>query len=37
MIEIHANMFISPGVNKLLKKFNLESGGKVQQVIDNLR
>ena len=36
MIEIHANMFITPGVNKLLEKFNLQSGGKVQQVIDNL-
>lgn len=36
MIEIHANMFISPGVNKLLEKLNLQSGGKVQQVIDKL-
>lgn len=36
MIEIHANMFITPDVNRLLSKFNLESGGKVQQVIDNL-
>ena len=36
MIEIHANMFITPRVNKLLEKFNLESGGKVQQVIDKL-
>lgn len=36
MIEIHANMFITPRVNKLLEKFNLKSGGKVQQVIDKL-
>lgn len=36
MIEIHANMFITPQVNKLLEKFNLKSGGKVQQVIDKL-
>ena len=36
MIEIHANMFITPGVNELLEKFNLQSGGKVQQVIDKL-
>ena len=36
MIEIHGNIFITPQVNDLLRKFNLESGGKVQQVIDNL-
>lgn len=35
MIEIHANMMITPRVNRLLEKFNLKSGGKVQQVIDN--
>ena len=36
MIEIHGNIYITPQVNDLLRKFNLESGGKVQQVIDNL-
>lgn len=34
MIEIHANIFITPDVNKLLSRLNLESGGKVQQAID---
>ena len=36
MIEIHANIFITPSVNRLLEKCNLQSGGKVQQVIDKL-
>lgn len=34
MIEIHANIFITPDVNKLLSRLNLESGGRVQQAID---
>lgn len=36
MIEIHGNMFVTPRVNELLEKYNLKSGGKVQQVIDDL-
>lgn len=36
MIEIHGNMFVTPEVNRLLEMYNLQSGGKVQQVIDNL-
>lgn len=35
MIEIHANTFVSPSVSRLLEKYNLKSGGKVQQVVDN--
>lgn len=34
MIEIHADIFITPDVNKMLSRLNLESGGKVQQAID---
>ena len=36
MIEIHGNMFVTPEISRLLEKYNLQSGGKVQQVIDNL-
>lgn len=34
MIEFNANIFITPDVNRLLSRLNLESGGKVQQAID---
>ena len=35
MMTIHASMGYTPTVQALLKKCNLQTGGKVQQVIDN--
>lgn len=36
MIELRADISNIPTVDNMLRKFNLEVGGKVQQVIDNL-
>ncbi len=36
MIEIHAEVTFHPSVNQLLAQYNLQTGGKVQQTIDDL-
>ena len=36
MIEIHAEVFDRPPLARLLEKYNLETGGKVQQLVDKL-